>query len=227
MYKQFFHLSRNPFELSPDPSFLFGTPKYNEALASLFYGIRRRKGFLVLTGEVGTGKTLLLRCLLRMLPASQVSSAYLFNPLLTPVQFLQYILGDLSLPLKVSRNEILHELYAYLIERNRRGLTTVLVVDEAHHLSSEVLEEIRLLTNLETEQKLLQIVLAGQPELDDKLDSSELRQLKQRVALRCLLNPLSPEETFAYMQRRLDVAGAVNGDALLPKETLSSPTVNS
>src|SRR5437899_11362508 len=185
MYKGFYHLTRNPFEITPDPSFLFATRKHNEALASLYYGVRRRKGFVVLTGEVGTGKTLLVRCLLQLLKGSNVAFAYSFNSRLSPLEFLQYVTGDFGLPAAgKNKSELLLQLGSFLVGRYQQKLTTVLVADEAHHLSEEVLEEIRLLTNLETPQgKLLQILLVGQPELDEKLDSTELRQLKQRIAL--------------------------------------------
>jgi general secretion pathway protein A len=222
MYKGFYHLTRNPFEITPDPSFLFATRKHNEALASLYYGVRRRKGFVVLTGEVGTGKTLLVRCLLTLLNQVRVSYAYVFNPLLSPKEFLEYIAGDFGLPATgKTKGELLLSLGTYLIGRHQKNLTTVLVVDEAHYLSTELLEEIRLLTNLETpEAKLLQILLVGQPELDEKLDSTDLRQLKQRIALRSHLHPLSLDETAGYMYRRLQIAGHPTPAELLPMETI-------
>jgi general secretion pathway protein A len=224
MYKSFFNLKRNPFEITPDPSFLFPTRRHNEALAALYYGVRRHKGFVVMTGEVGTGKTLLVRCLLQLLNRKDVAYAYVFNSRLSPVEFLQYIAGDLGLNTAgKNKSELLLELSNYLISRYQQKLTTVLVVDEAHHLEIEVLEEIRLLTNLETaERKLLQILLVGQPELDLKLDSFELRQLKQRIALRSQLEPLSLEETTGYIQRRLQLAGASsNNTQLFPPETMA------
>jgi type II secretory pathway predicted ATPase ExeA len=210
MYKAFYKLNRSPFEITPDPSFLFSTKGHNEALATLYYGVRRRKGFVVMTGEVGTGKTLLVRCLLHLLNRANVGSAYVYNTKLTPLEFLQYITGDMGLSASgKSKSELLLELNSYLIDRHQKELTTVLVVDEAHHLSIDVLEEIRLLTNLETtQQKLLQILLVGQPELDEKLDSFELRQLKQRIALRCHLQALNQDETKGYIHRRLQLAGA-------------------
>ena len=186
MYKAFYNLKRNPFELPPDPSFLFPTSRHNEALAALYYGVRRHKGFVVMTGEVGTGKTLLVRCLLQLLRGTNVAYAYVFNSRLSSTEFLQYVAGDFGLAASgKTKGELLLELGSFLVARHQKNLTTVLVADEAHHLSAEVLEEIRLLTNLETSQgKLLQILLVGQPELDEKLDSVELRQLKQRIALR-------------------------------------------
>src|SRR5215470_18619887 len=225
MYKQFYSLQRNPFEITPDPAFLFPTKRHNEALAALYYGVKRHKGFVVLTGEVGTGKTLLVRCLLQLLNRGSVAYAYVFNSVLTSLDFLQYIAGDFGLnPSGKTKSELLLMLGNYLIERQQKKLTTVLVVDEAHHLSPEVLEEVRLLTNLETAQeKLLQILLVGQPELDEKLDSFGLRQLKQRIALRAELGALTFEETRGYVYRRLRQAGAnANAETLFPLETLSA-----
>ena len=225
MYKAFYNLKRNPFEITPDPSFLFPTGRHNEALAALYYGVRRRKGFVVLTGEVGTGKTLLLRCLLQSLKQSKdVAYAYIFNGRLSPIEFLQYIVSDLGLPgTSKNKGELLLQIAHYVIARSEKRLTTVLVVDEAHHLSIEILEEIRLLSNLETaDEKLLQILLVGQPELDDKLDSPALRQLKQRVALRSRLVPLDSEETKGYIQRRLYLAGSPGPAALFPPETIAA-----
>jgi general secretion pathway protein A len=222
MYKRFYNLQRNPFEITPDPSFLFATKRHNEALAALYYGVRRRKGFVVMTGEVGTGKTLLVRCLLQVLHRANVAYAYVFNPRLSPMEFLQYIAGDFRLPTAgKSKSELLLDLSSYVIGRHQKNFTTVLVVDEAHHLSSEVLEEIRLLTNLETpEHKLLQILLVGQPELDEKLDSMDLRQLKQRIALRSHLSALNLEETRGYIYCRLQLAGNTNPGQLFPMETI-------
>ncbi|MGA3090278.1 MAG: AAA family ATPase [Terriglobales bacterium] len=210
MYKSFYNLERNPFEITPDPTFLFPTVRHNEALASLYYGVTAHRGFVVLTGEVGTGKTLILRSLLGLLQRRDVAFALIFNPTLSSLEFMRYIAGDFGLPVAgKAKDELIHVLNDFLLKRHQKGLTTILVVDEAHLLSAEILEEIRLLTNLETsQQKLLQIILAGQPELDQKLDSHELRQLKQRIALRCHLDPLSLSETRDYMGRRLQIAGA-------------------
>ena len=225
MYKSFFGLTRNPFEISPDPYFLFATARHNEALASLFHGVLRRKGFMVVTGEVGTGKTLLVRCLLGILHRQEIASANVFNPCLSPTEFLRYITGDLGLKsINQDKGILLLELNNYLIARHLKNTTTVLIVDEAQDLAPELLEEIRLLTNLETsQQKLLQIVLVGQPELDQKIDSSELRQLKQRVALRCQLEPLREPETTSYILRRLQRAGAnLHATTLFPAETIAA-----
>ena len=225
MYKSFFNLQRNPFEITPDPAFMFPTQRHNEALAGLYYGVQRRKGFVVMTGEVGTGKTLVTRCLLELLNRQRVAYAYVFNSLLSPEEFLRYVAGDLGIsPRGKSKGELLLDLSTYLVGRYQRKLTTVLVVDEAHHLATEVLEEIRLLTNLETaDQKLLQILLIGQPELDRKLDSIELRQLKQRIAWRSHLNPLTQEETAGYIHRRMRIAGAnSHAGSIFPTETIAA-----
>lgn len=211
MYRQFFGLNRSPFDISPDPYFLFATVRHNEALASIVHGVIRRKGFMVLTGEVGTGKTLMVRCLMELLRTRHVATANVFNPRLRPAEFLYYIIGDLGMTVASPDNKgiLLLQLYNYLIARQRTNQATVLIVDEAHNMDVELLEEIRLLTNLETaQQKLLQIVLVGQPELDQKMDSPQLRQLKQRITLRCTLEPLEESETKAYIWRRLERAGA-------------------
>jgi general secretion pathway protein A len=217
MYKTFFNLSRNPFDLVPDPACLVPTERHNEALAALYHGVRQHKGFIVLTGEVGTGKTLLLRCLLGLLKDSKdIAYAYLFNGRLSPTEFLQYIVSDFGLPaIGKSKFELLLDLGNFLASRGSKEMTTVLIVDEAHHLSADILEEVRLLSNLETtDDKLLQIVLVGQPELDEKLDSLELRQLKQRIAVRTQLCPLDADETRRYIRHRLQTAG---------RDPLSSP----
>lgn len=222
MYKQYFGLTRNPFEISPDPFFYHPTPRHNEALANLHYGVGRRKGFIVITGEVGTGKTLLVRCLLSELRKNNIAFGYVFNPLLPVVEFFQYIMADLGLPYSGrTKTEMLLDLNRFLIQRHARGLITALVVDEAQALRTELLEEIRLLTNLETsQQKLLQIVLMGQPELEMVLDSPELRQLKQRVALRCQLQPLDRPQTHAYVLSRLERAGAPKEPPIFTEEAL-------
>lgn len=211
MYKAFFKLNRNPFELTPDPSCFVPTKRHDEALAALYYGVRRHKGLVVVTGEVGTGKTLLLRCLLRLLEQSKdIAYAYLFNSTLCPTEFLQYTVADFGLPASgKNKCELLTDLSRFLVARGTRQMTTVLIVDEAHQLSPETLEEIRMLSNLETPtEKLLQIMLVGQPELDEKLDSVGLRQLKQRIALRTQLGALSLQETSTYIEKRLRIAGA-------------------
>ena len=223
MYKAFFHLKRSPFEVSPDPYFMYATPCHNEAFASLYYGIRSHKGFMVMTGEVGTGKTLVLHYLTSQLDKLRVQYAYIFNPLLSSEEFLRYTMADLNLRVpNTGKNDILFQLYGYLTQRQKIDQTTVLIVDEAHLLSPEVLEEIRLLGNLENQRsKLLQIALVGQPELDKRLDSPTLRQLKQRIALRSHLRPLTLEQTQEYIRWRLVRAGANGGAPIFPPETVA------
>lgn len=224
MYKKFYGLARNPFEISPDPYFFYPTIRHNEGLAVVTYGVNRRKGIVVVTGEVGTGKTLLVRFLLDALNRNQIASAFIYNPRLSVPDFLAHVLTDLHLPFTGrTKTEMLSQLNNYLLLRLRRDTTTALVVDEAHLLSWELLEEIRLLTNLETsQQKLLQIVLVGQPELDRKLDSPELRQLNQRIGLRCHLEPLGLDEVRGYIHRRLELAGAnSHGAAIFPSEAIA------
>src|SRR5580692_11208299 len=209
MYKAFFGLTENPFNLSPDPAFLYKSVQHEEALANLIYGVHSRKGFIVLTGEVGTGKTTMLECLRDFLTAQQISFAFLFNSRLTPDQFFEMMAYDFALPCsRTSKTEVLFALNSMLLERAKAGKITVLLVDEAHNLEWEVLEEIRMLGNLENRRgKLIQIILAGQPELDRKLDAPNLRQLKQRIVLRCNLQPFTLRDAVEYMESRLEKAG--------------------
>jgi general secretion pathway protein A len=218
MYNAFFGFTQNPFNMSPDPSFLFRSAQHEEALANLIYGVQSRKGFIVLTGEVGTGKTTMLECLRDFLNSQQVTYASLFNSRLTTAQFFELMAYDLDLRCDHhSKTEILLTLNSLLIERAAVGRTTVLIVDEAHNLEWDVLEEIRLLGNLENRKgKLLQIVLAGQQELDRKLDDPEFRQLKQRIALRCSLRGFEGPETAAYINSRMARAGLPNQTAIAP-----------
>lgn len=226
MYKKFFGLTRSPFDISPDPYFLFPTPRHNEALASIVHGVLRRKGFMVLSGEVGTGKTLMVQCMMELLRTRGVASANVFNPRLRPKEFLHYVIGDLGMNPASAENKgtLLLQLYNYLIARQQKNQTTVLIVDEAQNMDVELLEEIRLLTNLETaQQKLIQIVLVGQPELDQKMDSPQLRQLKQRITLRCTLEPLEEIETRAYIWQRMKRAGvAFEAVLIFPPATAAS-----
>jgi general secretion pathway protein A len=209
MYLKFFGLTEKPFELTPDPKFLFLTPGHREALAQLTYGVQEQKGFMLITGEVGTGKTTLLRTLLHRLDG-QVDSAFITNATLPFDQILEYALADFGVPdPRGTRARRLMALNRYLIEQRRAKRNTVLVIDEAQNLSIETLEQIRLLSNFETtSEKLLQIVLSGQPELHAKLQLSELRQLKQRIGLRCMLRPMTEDQIEQYIVSHLRVAGA-------------------
>jgi len=209
MYRAYFGFSENPFNLSPNPSFLYRSVQHEEAIANLIYGVQSRKGFIVLTGEVGTGKTTTLECLRDFLAYHQIEFAFLFNSRVTPAEFFEMIAYDLDLRVnQPTKTEVLFALNQLLIQMANEGRTTALIIDEAHNLEWDVLEEIRLLGNLESRQgKLLQIVLAGQPELDRKLDAPNLRQLKQRIVLRCNLQPFKEHETLEYIASRLEKAG--------------------
>lgn len=223
MYENFFGLVHSPFSLTPDPSRFVPTATHNEALSALYYGIRWHKGIVVVTGEVGTGKTMLLSCLIHQLKNSaDLKYAYLVNSRLSAFEFLQYTLNEFDLPISgKNKTEMLLDLSRFLKERGSRGLTTSLIVDEAHQLSEDLLEEIRLLSNFETiSDKLLQILLVGQPELDEKLDSFGLRQLKQRIAVRAHIGPLNLDETLEYIKLRLQSAGLKGeAEAIFPPET--------
>jgi general secretion pathway protein A len=210
MYNSFFKLQASPFGTSPDPRFLYMMPHTREALACLEYGISARKGFTVLTGEVGTGKTTLLRRALSSFSGRRVSTAFVFNPRLDVLDFLEFVLTDFGIvPQARTKSGMLLQLNRWLIERFRMEETCVVVVDEAQNLSWDLLEEIRLLTNLETSsEKLLQIVLSGQPELEEKLRHPSVRQLRQRVSLWCRTQALTESQTHAYVAERLRIAGA-------------------
>jgi type II secretory pathway predicted ATPase ExeA len=209
MYKSFYQLQSNPFNTSPDPRFLYMMPHTREALAGLEYGISARKGFIVLVGEVGTGKTTLLRRALGSFTKGRVFTSFIFNPRLEVLDFLEFVLSDFGItPTTRTKSGMLIQLNRWLIERFRQHETCVIVVDEAQNLSSELLEEIRLLTNLETSsEKLVQIILSGQPEFEDKLRQPELRQLRQRVSLWCRTKAITEEQTAAYIAQRLQIAG--------------------
>jgi type II secretory pathway predicted ATPase ExeA len=221
MYKSFFGLRESPFNANPDPRYLFLTKEIQEALASLAYGIRNRKGFILLTGEVGTGKTTLLNRLLDWLRTEDVATAYIFNSQLNVSQMFDFIMADFGIPCDSrDKSHVLMRLDQWLLDRYRQRKTSVIIVDEAQNLSSEVLEEIRLLTNFETSsEKLLQIVLSGQPELDDKLRDPHLRQLRQRITLRCKTKALDAGEMAGYINERLRIAGA-SGPAIFSPEAI-------
>jgi len=208
MYTGFFNLQEKPFNLAPDSRYLYLNANHSEVLASLKYGIGEKRGFIVITGEVGTGKTTHLFNLLDQLGEKTVS-AFIFNPILTRTEFFQYIYEEFNLPSGAkTKTEFLVGLNHFLLDQAEQGNTTVLVIDEAQNLSDEILEEVRLLSNLETpREKLLQIVLVGQPELDEKLKAPSMRQLKQRISIRCRILPFGAEETGAFVRHRLKVAG--------------------
>ena len=217
VYREFYGLKELPFALTPDPRFIYFTPSHTEVMANLHYGIESGKGLIVVTGEVGTGKTTILRWMLQRLDRT-VLVAYVFNPRLTVSEFYQHITTLLDVPNWETKSDMLLALGKTLESRHSRGLRTVLIIDEAQGLSPYVLEEIRLLSNFESDSaKQLQIVLTGQPELRDVLNNPDLRQLKQRVALRCDIRPLpNVEETGRYITSRLLVAGAERTDLFSP-----------
>ena len=208
MYNRYFGLLESPFNVTPDPRFFYTNPVYLETYAALRYGIEAKKGFIVVTGEVGTGKTMLLRKLLRTFETN-VHSVFIFNTSVNFPELLQVTLRDLGLaPKDISKVTMLEVLNGYLIEQLKQDHTVAMLIDEAQNLSVETLENLRLLSNLETDQeKLLQIVLMGQPELEAKLDQPKLRQLKQRVAVQCRLGPLEDDEVGPYIDFRLRTAG--------------------
>jgi general secretion pathway protein A len=222
MYNAFFGFTESPFNLSPDPAFFFRSEQHEEALANLVYGVQARKGFIVLAGEVGTGKTTMLECLRDYLESQYIEFAFLFNSRINTEQFFEMIAYDLNLPCqRTSKTEVLFALNQLLVEQAQEGRTVVLIVDEAHNLEWEVLEEIRLLGNLENRNgKLLQIIMAGQPEIDRKLDAPNLRQLKQRIVLRCNLQPFTLRDSSSYIQSRLEKAG-MREQTVFPEDLLA------
>jgi general secretion pathway protein A len=217
MYIEFYGLKELPFALTPDPRYIYFTPSHTEVMANLHYGIESGKGLIVVTGEVGTGKTTMLRWVMQRLDRT-VLVAYIFNPRLSVTEFYQHLAKLFDIQNWETKSDLLIELGKVLSSRHSRGLRTVLIVDEAHGLSPNVLEEIRLLCNFESDTaKQLQIVLTGQPELRDILNYPELRQLKQRVALRCEIKALpNVEETAQYINSRLKVAGAEHAEIFSP-----------
>jgi general secretion pathway protein A len=222
VYRAFFGFKSDPFSLSPDPGFLYRSEQHEEALSNLIYGVQARKGFIVLTGEVGTGKTTMLECLRDYLAQQRVEFAFVFNSRITAAEFLEMVAWDFDLKCdRKSKPEILAALNDLLVGQVEKGSTSVLIVDEAHNLDWEVLEEIRLLGNLENRYgKMLQIILAGQPEFDRKLDAPNLRNLKQRIVLRYNLSPFNDEDTAKYIQSRFTTAG-------IPNQTIFTPELMS
>ena len=223
MYKHFFGLRENPFNINPDPRYLFLTPQTQETLDKLTYGIDTRQGLILLTGEVGTGKTTLINHLLDWLHQHRAPTAFIFNSRLETRHLFDFILADFGVPFDSrTKSNALISLNQWLVERYRADDNPVLIVDEAQGLSFELLEEIRLLLNLETpHEKLLQVVLVGQPELEVKLKRYELRQLRQRITLRCKTAPLTSLETCAYIQARLHIAGS-NGKPVFAPESMNA-----
>jgi general secretion pathway protein A len=220
MYREHFGLLRRPFEMTPDPAFLVLGDAHREGLATLVYGVQARKGFVLLTGEVGTGKTTLLHALLSQLDRNTLA-AFIFNPRVEPLDFFRLLFDELGIEKRcATKAEYLIELNRFLIDRLARDATTLLIIDEAQNLSAEMLEEVRLLSNLETPtSKLLQIILVGQPELWDLLGQPRLRQLRQRIVLRHKLAPFDEEETAKYVNERLHLAG-YTGSELFRKAAL-------
>jgi general secretion pathway protein A len=212
MYLQYYGLQDIPFSLTPDPRFIYFTASHREVMANLHYGIQHGKGLIVVTGEVGTGKTTMLRAMLSRLDRT-VLTANIFNPGLSVLEFYEHLAADYDLGPYSSKADLLMKLGRLLMLRHSRGLRTVVILDEAHGLSRELMEEVRLLLNFETyTEKQLQILLVGQPELRQNLNRQELRQLKQRISLRCEIKPLKAEEVSAYIRTRLKVAGATRLD---------------
>lgn len=223
MYKHFFGLCENPFNINPDPRYLFLTPQTLEALDELTYGIQARKGLMLLTGEVGTGKTTIINRVLDWLRQQQTPTAFISNSHLEIGHLFDFILTNFGVRFDATlKGNALMRLNQWLSERHRAGETPVLIVDEAQGLPTHILEEIRLLLNLETpSEKLLQIVLAGQPELAERLERPELRQVKQRIALRCKTAALSLGEAHDYIQARLQIAGA-NGKPVFASQAIDA-----
>jgi general secretion pathway protein A len=209
MYTDFFGLQKLPFNLTPDPAFLYLPPKHRQALAGLTYAILERKGFAVLTGDAGTGKTTLINSVLARLPAERVESSFILNPTLSVSEFLEIVMLDFDIPdVPASKAQRLWKLQEFLAQVHHQNRYAVLVIDEAHKLSLEVLEEIRLLGNYESaSEKFLQILFLGQTELDDLLERRDLRQLKQRIGLRLYIDPLTPSEVQQYIRVRWAKAG--------------------
>jgi len=209
IYNEFYGFHEPPFNITPDPRFLFFSQQHREAFNHILFGIQERKGFIQITGEVGAGKTTVCRAILESL-GPEYRTALILNPSLTSAQLLRTILSELGLRAhRTDRAANLEALNAFLLEQAARGHDVVLLIDEAQDLEDDLLEQVRLLSNLETDQrKLLQIVLVGQPELREKLDARGLRQLRQRITVRYHIRPLTPEETQSYVAHRLDVAGS-------------------
>ena len=222
MYNEYFGLKDTPFSIAPDPRFLYMSDQHREALAHLLYGMNSEGGFVLLTGEVGTGKTTVCRCLLDQIPSNS-TVAFIFNPKLTVEELLATICDEFRIKYSdgtASIKVFVDLINNYLLKSHSDGRKAVLIIDEAQNLSSDVLEQLRLLTNLETNKcKLLQIILIGQPELKEKLEKQELRQLSQRIIARCHLDSLPKEDVEAYVAHRLSIAGLQK--QIFPKSTIT------
>jgi len=213
MYLKFYKLTEKPFSVTSDPSFLYLSKKHKEAINHMHYGIQERMGFLEITGEIGSGKTTVCKALMNQMD-QHTKTAFILNGNLSEIQLLQAIIEDLGIQVK-NKNKItmLNALNKFLLEQLKHRNNVVLIIDEAQNLKPALLEQVRLLSNLETEkEKLLQIILVGQPELKEKLASPELKQLRQRIAIRYHISPLSRHEVECYISHRLNVAGCNNGD---------------
>ena len=222
MYCQFYGFKERPFNVTSDPAFFFLSRQHKEALSHLLYGVTQRKGILVITGEIGTGKTTLCRFFLNQLPKN-VKTAFILNPYFSEIQLLEAIINDFGLKVRnKSRLSFVWELNRFLLSESEEGNNVVLIIDEAQNLRPQALEQVRLLSNLETEKdKLIQIVLMGQPELSRKLNLYDLRQLQQRIMVRYHITPLEDDELSEYINHRLNIAGS-NGSIKFTDETLKT-----
>lgn len=221
MYLKFYGLKEKPFNVTSDPSFLFFSRTHKEALSHLLYGIQDRKGFIAITGEIGAGKTTLCRALLNQLDPQRTKTAFIFNPSLSGLQLLEAILQDFGLtPQRKNKMVLFNQLNEFLLRQLTLGHNVVLMIDEAQNIRTPLLEEIRMLSNLETDkEKLFQIILVGQPQLNDKLNTPDLYQLRQRIAVRFHINPLGRDEIEKYIHHRLKVAGS-DGNIKFPRESI-------
>ena len=221
MYTQFYGLKEKPFNVTSDPNFLFFSRTHKEAFSHLLYGIKERKGFIAITGEIGAGKTTLCRAILNQLDPSDTKTAFIFNPSLSGLQLLEAILEDFGLtPEKRNKIALFKQLNKFLLNELSLRRNIVLIIDEAQNIRNSLLEEIRMLSNLETEkEKLFQIILVGQPQLNDKLNSAALCQLRQRIVVRFHITPLGTDEVEKYIYHRLKVAGS-NGDVRFTQESM-------
>jgi general secretion pathway protein A len=221
MYLNYYNLKKEPFQIAPDPEFLFLSPSHREALASIMYGVEQRKGFITITGEVGVGKTSVLRYYLEQINHENIKAVYIFNPNLSFTALLKTIFQKMGFDAKTEdASEMMNNFHLILIDRYKQGRNMALIIDEAQNMPIQTLEYLRMLSNLETsKEKLVQIVLVGQPEFEETLDRNELRQLKQRIAVKTTISPLNKNECMAYIQHRLTKA-SLNGSKLFTNSAL-------